>query len=1384
MPRHYLTKFDDGGKKCKYDIDYLRKHHECGLPFIQDRPFNPQNPIPPHKFSQINRDFPIDKMDKQIPRVPTHVEPSAPIPRRRIKGDIEIDPYTFYLPQDNTNEFIVRAVGKRGLAMDDRGLYTRIGNDAYAHQDLIPSFEEEQAIGAVRQPYNVGGDVPLEDFGAGTGINLGTDFQALPRGDPRSAEEFATMESINELMERSEESLIRTNRILGRPGDVELEEIPRPRGINQQDLELQELQHLTRNETPAQAERIRRVMFRDLPEEVPERGRPRLRQSRLPPPDAPPSPPEEEQRPQRPQRRSRRPQPQEEGTELFVIDPEAEERLIIEEAEKFIRRGRTSISKNEAEAIIKKYTKKGMTQKRIYEILEEFNLYDRVFEEQLAQITEPNERALMRRMRAMRIIHEDTNLTPERFVDIDIEPQTPMLSREPGMGRSRIQKQIQRRAGQLPEELRQGFKTATRSAEQFSEAISARSAEALQSIRATSTRIFGRQYSQFRQGEFPTEIDSARNVMGVDMDFTPRTEDITGLRVGDIALAEGIAPLEEGVIARTGRPSITFSENLAGFRRGVFSAETGVGTAGGLAGVGVGLGVGMLTNEAMEKLGIHQNLATASFSGGVAGSAGGVATRIVSMGTASALEKAGITTAAETFAQASARGLAGSLARGAAEGGVIGVVLTPIDMIFNNILYSSIHSHAASNVISTGTIGVAATGLAAWLAGATTAVEATSAVSAPETAGLSLIPGAIATGVLTTIGFFTGQAQDKKEAEARKTVENIKKTSFSRTELIKSLPNYDYDINKAINNFPNKADLGIDDDSWSSYITNLNNIFSDKPQPTITDEPKDEPKASSAIGSTRGGTGLSAGLAGGVAEQHGEKIHDSDQEKINTLFGQQITHYTIKEICKSGSCSAELKAKDKGALNKKEYDWLNEKMAGTLMEQENLQIQLNIQTLQYTQKRIHNAQTAMLDSWNNNQEIITDPNTLTFAYLDTTWKERFDEYAKLDAQRRVIRAYQDNQTTFNNMPKNIRTMANLDPDFESTIQKYYSDMATTAREMNITIPQLVQLQGTPRENQSRVYQSMQFDVIKQDTDVVSDAKRIALEEDAVRNGAINFYDIDQAYLLSDPTNLTTWKPSDAQILQAYNAGMTLREYVDYMHELAKGEDGDFSRLPVYTQEQIKQFTDDDIAHFQDELKMTGHEGLYTWDEQNRTWILHHQNNTLSTNHYSSPYIPSRLLKARQEYADMIHGLNEENQKSVDAFNNNLLRDLSVYGRHYDSIVADVNNERLRAGRVDLLYYDVGKIYNKNRIEFTPMSDVMDTTTKKPTFTTQAETSGRQLQQEQQQSIKEKYGLTEQQYGDVKRDIESKNIRSPDTQQLEQAIQEVKSSPADSPPMAS
>ena len=147
---------------------------------------------------------------------------------------------------------------------------------------------------------------------------------------------------------------------------------------------------------------------------------------------------------------------------------------------------------------------------------------------------------------------------------------------------------------------------------------------------------------------------------------------------------------------------------------------------------------------------------------------------------------------------------------------------------------------------------------------------------------------------------------------------------------------------------------------------------------------------------------------------------------------------------------------------------------------------------------------------------------------------------------------------------------------------------------------------------------------------------------------------------------------------------------------------------------------------------------------------------------------------------MIHGLNEKNQNEVDNYNANLMKELTSYGRYYDSIVANINNERLYEGRSDLLFYDVGKMYNANRIQFQPVSEKLSDA---PTnVVSQDEAMGRQLGEKV--SIKEKYTLSDTQYRNIKLNIQSKNIKDPTEEQINQAVTEVKSSPADAPPMAS
>ena len=100
--------------------------------------------------------------------------------------------------------------------------------------------------------------------------------------------------------------------------------------------------------------------------------------------------------------------------------------------------------------------------------------------------------------------------------------------------------------------------------------------------------------------------------------------------------------------------------------------------------------------------------------------------------------------------------------RGGAEGLGVGIVAAPLDLLLNDALVNAGMSHAGANVTSSTVVGI----------GTTATIGAISLAAAPETLGLSLLVGGIATGVSALVGFFTGKAQDDKEKQS-----NIKQST-------------------------------------------------------------------------------------------------------------------------------------------------------------------------------------------------------------------------------------------------------------------------------------------------------------------------------------------------------------------------------------------------------------------------------------------------------------------------------------------------------------------------------------------------------------------------------------------------------------------------------
>ena len=1390
-----LVKFDDDGTKCNNDINYLRRHPECGIPFIQDKPFKPDNPK--HKFRPHDRNFSIDILDRAIPIDP-NIPPAPPIGQTPKIGEaVGAPPYTNdYLPQDYTNRYdlggrriladtphghsadeyistkIVNAFNKSGY-----GIVPRIGNDIYSHE-------------TPERPTRPVGDVELEDFGAGVGIPNEApppirQTTIRPLADPRDTElpdiplpeelnisdlppditeeilknlkeegEKTRLEKVKKTLENTIDELneeIKASRRgagesikLGAKKNLKLASLRRvqknlntiiqkenltkrvlsgqrdklkPRGMTDEELIDGQIEQLTRNSTQEEAKLIESQI------------KAQTRRTTLP--------------------KKRVPVPEIEGTELVVIEPEKEEILIVRESERFTRAGRPTISQREAEQIADKFLEKGISRSRTLQILEKNGLYDTQGEFELQAIADPKERAMIRRMRTQRLMtpERDTNLLPERQQEIEIREDTPLTRGRTDIarGRGRVEKVYDRVAGKLPEELRTLAGSVKRNAESFNENVRTRSLEAIQRVRATTTRVFGQKYTGIRE--------TALELRGGDIELVapegninirpPATEDITGLRPGDLQALD-FDPLGadyQETFVGGARPKLTYAERLQRVRAGAVSRETGVAGAGAVGGVLIGFGVA----ELMGQAGVDNKYAIAAGAGG----AGGAGARILTMAGSRALTRGAGSAVAETATYTAIRG-GTSILRGAAEGAVIGLIALPVDMALNQHFVNHGMSHTGANLASGALVGGGATAL--------TTIGLASLGAAPETLGASLAVGGLAIAATSIIGFFTGKEQDKQERkakEAERARNELISTAQSRQRLLATLPNYDYNFDRALNAFTDKNNLGIDNDTWTTFSNNSRSMFVPRPSnnspttPTSGEQPTGE------------------------------------QKKINDLFSQYITHELIGRVCTGDTGCEELRRHDQGTLTEDEVKFLNDKTASTWQTQADMQLEMSVQELNYTRQRIDNAKLEMLNAWNNEQKVENqlDPYIVQTAYLDPNFKQSYDLAVRLDAEQRVVDAYKNNQTRIEQLPKNVRDMARLDPEFDNMIHQYYNSMETTAGQLDISVPQLIELQGLEGEAQKDKYQEFQFDNIKENPTIVSEAQEIASEEDQVREAG--FYDIDQAFLETDPTAINTWHPTDSQILQAHSAGMNLNEYTEYMHQLALGEAGDYRKIPKYTDDQLRASGLLDYSHFQDELQLAGYrKDLYLYNEETRNFTLNPNvtNSAIPSTQqtFISRYTPRYLLQARQEYADMIHGLNESNQAEVDNYNNNLMKELSSYGKHYDSIVSDINNERLYEGRSDLLFYDVGNIYNQNRIEFSALSDKLKDA---PTNVASQDTAtGRQLGQ--QVSIKEKYTLSDTQYRNVKLNIQSKNIKSPNTQQLETAVSEVKSSPADSPPMAS
>jgi hypothetical protein len=701
------------------------------------------------------------------------------------------------------------------------------------------------------------------------------------------------------------------------------------------------------------------------------------------------------------------------------------------------------------------------------------------------------------------------------------------------------------------------------------------------------------------------------------------------------------------------RPKLKFVERIgeiSSFNRSLAS---------GTAELGLGLGLGIGASKALDQMGLHN----VYLNGGLSGVAAGGGTKMITLGAASALKKAGVLTGEQIALK---EGLT-SIGKMGAVGGVLSLISIPVDLGVNELLehYTNLN-HASIGAIS-GTAG-AVVGVGVGTAGA---IMVGSAALSFQTFGLSLLFGAIAAAVSAGIGAAAGAQQDKAERQNEEAKTKLLTKISNRSAFVNSLEAYDYNFDKALANFTknekSKTNLGVDDEDWSDFSTQVKNLFNAK---DITQSPD-------------------------ISHPTDEK-----EKKLSNLFNKYIQN----RIADSDLGNPEL-LKKYPALTGDEIIYLNKNTGSTWEQAADLQLNLTFTHQKMIRDKVTTAQKEIYRKWSEENTVVSkDSQLYKDASLDSNFESVYMTNLERNAQEKISDAFYNDQTRVEQMPLAIVLMAYKDPHFEQSIHEFYKSMDNTARRMGVTTKQLIDIQTAPEKDRESVFKQISLENMgKSQSDVETAQKIIDNQNKAKRAGA---YDIDEYLLETDPTLLGVWRPTDSQLLQAHSAGMTLEEYINFMSELSQGKT---DKLPEYSQEHIRLTGDLDFEHFQDELELGGYDrNMYNYNRETLEFTLNPNYNELPINtnveKFISAYAPRKLQEQRQEYLHHIIGMNQEKQEYIDNYNNNLLKELSVYGNNYDRIVAQVNDDRMYAGRVDLLHVDTASIYQQQKLEFKPATN--------------------------------------------------------------------------------
>ena len=736
----------------------------------------------------------------------------------------------------------------------------------------------------------------------------------------------------------------------------------------------------------------------------------------------------------------------------------------------------------------------------------------------------------------------------------------------------------------------------------------------------------------------------------------------------------------------------------------ISASELGQAAFTSLVGMGVGALVAHLAGESTVYTNIQNTYARGAAIGASAGAAGvlpQVAARFASI----ALKGA---TAGLSIERALVNSAVSSIAE-IATGAIIGAALVPLDMLFQDYLIKNGFTHAGAGALSGATMGtigvVASTGIAIGLESFAAGALTVGTLAAPATLGTSVI---IALGTIAfsaIAGAVSGALMDKDQRVERNRI------NINRRWVVANLQDHGFDVIKTIQAFEIKHYGGLIPDEESDWL--FGDYETDmKPFIEMLQETFE-----------------------GKTFEHSNKpapeLNKREQD-IQELMARDV-FVTLREIAQQEGelgIVAGIDAIGTKPLTPEEVKFMNENTNETWFHDSYLTAEIQFSNMKYDQMKSAEAQPQIYRAWNDTKTLDYDPELLKWARKDASFEARFTQARIYDSQQIIMQNFQAGGMAMDENLANIITMANTvdplipidntkppPPTFRELFTNYSTQMTTQAETMNITVQQLLDLQRAPVERRDRLYLQYQYNTLRTNTLTEDELQAIrANDAQNIEIFRLGYYSRDDYILENTPEEeLGGWDPFSSQIWQANLAGMTLVQYMNYLHLLGQGEQGSFNNLPEYTPEAIATQRENDRIAFERQLELTGHTGEFIYNVTTGRFDI----NELAPNYEGlatrrdrrrteqiqvDPYLPRDYQDSDENFHTMTHGLNEQNQALHDAYNLRLASDLFEYAQEYDRQVFEYNDYQRITGQQNFLYFDANAEYHARRLTYNPISE--------------------------------------------------------------------------------